>query len=126
MDPLGPVSGASNVERGGGFYSVPWFARAAVRVPAAIRGRHYDISFRVTCVDLAPQPVDAKAVAELVRQLSSDQYKVREEATQKLDDLGEAAHPLLEEKLKDKSLDLESAERIRNVLRQGSVTVEKP
>jgi formylglycine-generating enzyme len=126
VDPLGPAYGSSHVTRGGGFYSTPWFPRSATRVGASAGAYPRDIGFRVICIELLPQPVDEKAVAALIRLLADDSFAVREKATQDLDEMGEAAHPLLEAKVLEKGLDVEAAQRIRNILRQGHTESEKP
>ena len=68
----------------------------------------------------ATGPVDEKAVAELIRLLGDDSFRVREDATRKLMGMGEAAYPLLEARLDAKDLDLEVASRINTVLNGAS------
>ncbi len=62
------------------------------------------------------QPVDKAAVAELIKQLGDDRYKIREKATTQLIELGWGVRPILEEKLKEKDQDLEVVERMKLVL----------
>jgi len=57
-----------------------------------------------------------EAIGELVRQLGDDKLAVREAATKKLTDMGEAAHPLLNETLKQADLDMETGSRIKIIL----------
>ena len=64
----------------------------------------------------ATQHVDAKTVAELVSRLNHDDFKVRENATQKLIKMGVDIYPLLEAKLTEKKLDSEVVARIHAVL----------
>ena len=64
----------------------------------------------------ASRPVDANAVADLIRQLGHDKLPVRELATQKLIEMGEAVAPLLKAKAQEKGLDPEVAARIAAVL----------
>ena len=63
------------------------------------------------------QPVDEKAVAELITQLGDDSFKTREEATKKLTEMGKGIHPILKAKLEEKGLDLEMSNRIQAVLK---------
>jgi hypothetical protein len=54
--------------------------------------------------------------AQLIRQLGDDKLAVREDATDKLTELGEASHPLLKEALQRADLDMETRSRIKIVL----------
>ncbi len=64
----------------------------------------------------ATRPVDANAVAELIRQLGHDKLPVRELATKKLIEMGEGVVPLLKAKAQEPNLDPEVAARITAVL----------
>jgi hypothetical protein len=55
-------------------------------------------------------------IAQLIRQLGDDKLTLREDATNKLTELGEAAHPVLKEALQRADLDMESRSRIKIVL----------
>jgi hypothetical protein len=91
-------------------------------------------------VEAEPEPgaaadtnaVGAAAVTNLISQLGDAQFAVREAATKKLAEMGEAAHPTLRQTLKLKELDPETAERVRGILRTadlaktGRTTVTDP
>lgn len=92
-----------------------------------VKGKPYDVELEgqsvreiwpaaIRPVAEATQPVDDKAVAELIRQLGDDDWKVREAATKKLIEMGQAVNPLLKSKAGEKDLDPEVATRIRVVL----------
>ncbi len=61
-------------------------------------------------------PVDANAVAELIQRLGDKDFKVRDEATKKLGEMGDAIVPLLMAKAQEQGLDPEVAARITAVL----------
>jgi|GEM_PF-6502449 len=64
----------------------------------------------------ATQPVDEKAVGELIRLLGDDAFAVREDATRKLLAMGKAIHPILKARLQEAGLDAEIAARIRTMV----------
>lgn len=71
------------------------------------------------------QPVDAKEVARLIALLGDENYKVRDDATQKLVAMGEGATPLLKAKLQEKGLELEVTGRIETILRKTDKSVKE-
>lgn len=70
----------------------------------------------------ATRPVDANAVAELIRHLGDKDFKVREESTKKLIEMGVAVVPLLNAKLTEQGFDPEVATRIQIVLERPRET----
>jgi hypothetical protein len=60
--------------------------------------------------------VDDKHLTQLLRDLSSDTYKVRQSAFQELEELGELAEPALNRFLKEESPALDARQRIEKLL----------
>jgi hypothetical protein len=61
-------------------------------------------------------PVDAQAVAALIRQLGNDDFAVREAATRKLIGMGPGARPLVEAAVERTAGDPETAQRLQVIL----------
>lgn len=71
----------------------------------------------VALASSSSRPVDRPGVSELLHQLSSDNWGIRQSAQQKLVELGDAALPALQSALK-KNLDLEAHSRVESAIDQ--------
>ncbi len=65
-------------------------------------------------------------MAELIRQLGDKDYKVRDEATQKLIDMDDGVVPFLTAKAREQGLDPEVAARVKTVLEKMRVKASQP
>lgn len=74
---------------------------------------------------LAVAPVDARAIAQFVTDLDSDQFATREKAAEQLEKLGELAEPALRDALRDKP-PLERRQRIDRLLEKLAAQRDNP